>query len=597
MYNVLQRFTFPTIDLCSDTDLYFKTSPNVYYQYSSREIHFSPCGEAVFDTYFNSFSVWKWKRHTSIDSLIFRIRLKGRFILQFSSNHLHSATKVVHETIADSQAFAWHDVDLPYDELSTGTLFLKTICLSAEGIIVEGNFSTRSQPRLQPRIGLVITTYNRPEYIRGNLRRLEEAASNEPILPQLLHVVVVDNASNLSLASSAFVTYIQNKNLGGSGGFSRGLIHLREQGGFSHALFMDDDISFDVESIHRAIRFLSYAKDEHLCMSGAMFQDFQPHIQYEAGASFSFDQVFNHLNIFGSDMDMRDWRNIVLNDSFDRPIRYAAWWFFLFPITLSGDDLAFPFFLRGDDILFSYMYAKTIITLNGVCVWHEAFDYKDSATSQYYNQRNFEVIRAIVGPESLGVWPTLGYFLQNTLRENFSYRYVHAKYRIRAMRDFLQGPSYWAQLDAPALNNELRSGDTEKAMPLEIDAFSESYDYYDTSRPTGLFRKALRILTLYGHIVPSILLRRLQEMPMRALPFQGRCMSGIFGQERVLYWYQRTNEGFIATHSKRMFFRNLLDLAGASFAVLLKFNTVRHEYRREYKKLVTPKQWHDYFRD
>lgn len=597
MYNVIHRFTFPTTDLCSDTELYFRTYSNAYFLYSSGEINFSRYGEVQFDTYFNSFSIWKWKHHTSINSLVFRIRLKGRFILRFSVNYLHSATKVVYETIADSQAFVWHDVELPYNDMSTGMLFLKTICLSDEGMIVEGNFSTRSQPRLQPRVGLVITTYNRSEYIQGNLARLHKAMLKEPILSELLHVVVVDNASNLGLSSSDFITYIQNNNLGGAGGFSRGLLHLREQGGYSHALFMDDDISFDVESIHRAIMFIAYAKDIHLCISGAMFEDFQQHMQFEAGASFIFNQAFSQLQVYGSGMDMRYWRNVMLNDSFNQPIRYAAWWFFLFPIVLSGDDLAFPFFIRGDDILFSYMYAKTIITLNGVCVWHEAFDYKDSATSVYYNQRNWEVVRAVAGPDNLGVWPALGHFLQTTLRENLSYRYVTASYRIHAMRDFLQGPSYWADLDAPNLNNELRSGDTEKAMPLTIDPFAESYDYYGARQRIGLFRKALRILTLYGHILPSFILRRLQEMPMRALPFQGRCMSGIFGQERVLYWYPRTNEGFIATHSKRRFFRNLIDLAGVSIAVLRKYNTMRHEYRHEYKMLVSPKQWHDYFRD
>ncbi len=133
MYNVIHRFTFPTTDLCSDTELYFRTYSNAYFLYSSGEINFSRYGEVQFDTYFNSFSIWKWKHHTSINSLVFRIRLKGRFILRFSVNYLHSATKVVYETIADSQAFVWHDVELPYNDMSTGMLFLKLYVCPMKG--------------------------------------------------------------------------------------------------------------------------------------------------------------------------------------------------------------------------------------------------------------------------------------------------------------------------------------------------------------------------------------------------------------------------------------------------------------------------------
>jgi hypothetical protein len=163
------------------------------------------------------------------------------------------------------------------------------------------------------------------------------------------------------------------------------------------------------------------------------------------------------------------------------------------------------------------------------------------------------------------------------------------------MRDFMQGPSYWTDLDAPNLNAELRSGDTEKAGPLKINPYRQSYDYYGAGKRIGILGKALAIFTLYGHLIPGFMLQKLQENPMRAFPLQGRCMSGIFGQGKVLYWHERTNEGFVAEHSKKQFFRNMIDIAGVSISVLLNYQKIRKAYRREYKNLVSPANWERYF--
>jgi len=47
------------------------------------------------------------------------------------------------------------------------------------------------------------------------------------------------------------VQLIPNKNVGGSGGFARGLVEALQENTYSHFLFMDDDIELDSESIYR----------------------------------------------------------------------------------------------------------------------------------------------------------------------------------------------------------------------------------------------------------------------------------------------------------------------------------------------------------
>ena len=79
---------------------------------------------------------------------------------------------------------------------------------------------------------------------------------------------VVDNSQNLPEIDG--VNIIPNENLGGSGGFTRGLMHLKENGSYTHCLFMDDDASCEVEGIKRTISFLEHALDHKTALAGAM---------------------------------------------------------------------------------------------------------------------------------------------------------------------------------------------------------------------------------------------------------------------------------------------------------------------------------------
>jgi len=54
------------------------------------------------------------------------------------------------------------------------------------------------------------------------------------------------------------VQLIPNKNVGGSGGFARGLVEALQE--YLPILFMDDDIELDSESIYRLFSLYEYAK-------------------------------------------------------------------------------------------------------------------------------------------------------------------------------------------------------------------------------------------------------------------------------------------------------------------------------------------------
>jgi len=591
MLNIIHRLTLPSVGLVTDLSLYVRLFDRGEYLFSEREIRFDRRSSVVFDTYFNSFSAGKWMRHTQLETLVLRVEVRGRFLLRWIENRPMSPPAIVAEKLAENDNMQWVELELPVERLAGGSLFLSAYCTSRDGVLRDACYATYNEPERLVRVGIVITTFNRKDYIRGNLARLRIAAGNDPIFKRMFHVVVVDNAENLVLESSEFLTYIKNRNLGGAGGFSRGLFELRRKGGFTHVLFMDDDIVFEMESIRRAAALVAYAKDRDCSIAGAMFLESVPTVQYEAGASFLFHCPKDPICKYGVNMDMARHEMVTQNDSYDYPVDYGAWWFFLFPIWLSESDLAFPLFLRGDDIIFGYKYAKKILTMNGICVWHMPFEYKDSPTSLYYSQRNFEVVRAVATPDEVGTATTLAFLLRTALIENLTYRYSSAAYRIRAFRDFLKGPEWWQTIDFPKLNEELRAGDDEKLTPLEVNPRFEGVDYYCTHHKRHRLRKIAQLMTLNGHLIPSWVHRRRKNARMRVFRVQERPMSGAFCQAAVMFWYEPANEGFVTKHSKKRFFKNLRDLAAVAFELLNNYQRVRQEFRAAYPKLVSEQAW------
>ena len=77
--HTLQRAVFPSFSLCSQMELYFRYNEFVDLDINNRILKLAKFGVFSTDTYFNSISVGKWKRHTNVDSLQFLIKFKASF--------------------------------------------------------------------------------------------------------------------------------------------------------------------------------------------------------------------------------------------------------------------------------------------------------------------------------------------------------------------------------------------------------------------------------------------------------------------------------------------------------------------------------------
>ena len=93
----LQNLLMPQAGLCMQQDMYFRLNKKVHVSDCQQSLTFRKHGVAWFDTYFNGFSIEKWKKYTVVREVAVTLLLKGRFEIQLCSK------EKIHQTISERQ--------------------------------------------------------------------------------------------------------------------------------------------------------------------------------------------------------------------------------------------------------------------------------------------------------------------------------------------------------------------------------------------------------------------------------------------------------------------------------------------------------------
>jgi GT2 family glycosyltransferase len=513
---------------------------------------------ATFDTAFGIFAAGRWSRLTSIVDLSASIEASGHYRVDLVaySNGV--------DTVIDSMESQSLVTCSNIRDVAAESFFIAVTALSDGVVIRGGTWSTTTSPQRDVHLGVAITTFNRQQYVLATIDKLVDIEATVPNVHGHLRVLVVDNAQNLqpSIPSGAPVRVIPNPNLGGAGGFARGLIEFREEGWSTHVVFMDDDISLEPESIMRTISLLTFANDPDLCVHGAMMSEEQPWMQFEAGSAYEFRSVYP-LRAHGRGIDLRS-RAEMVRDHLEIDIDYSAWWFTVFPMHLGAEN-PLPVFVRGDDVAFGLMHTgKHTVTLNGIAVWHADFALKNNPSSLYYEVRNFALIDTLVFDDHH--WRHLAWrYLSFGFRNAYSHRYASAEYMIWGMKDFLAGP---------------------EAMPLTDELKNLGFTP-PRSKMFRLWGFMLAPFTGAGQWVPSFLRSRragVAQIDVRAVGLAIR-------HDEILYRHPRFDEGFVCRHDRKRFIAIRREVFRTSWQLIRTYNSLKKSYRAMYPDLVSTESW------
>ena len=595
---ILQELLFPNLHTCPQFDMYFHTDKGRKHAYADPQ-----AGEIVIpqwctldlDTYFNSFSIGKWVKYTRLKNLRLQLTLSGEFRVQLIHwERLRDKCRrvVVAERMCRADRAETFDLAFPAELAPRGvyaaSLYAVGKCCAFHG----GRYVTdMDEGELNDiDIALDICTFRREKDVARNLAQLNRDILENPDsdLRAHLEVFISDNGQTLdaSALSTDRIHIFPNKNVGGSGGFTRGMIEIIDHPKhFSHVLIMDDDVILNTDAIVRTCRLLRLLKPEYAgkTVAGALMRLDKRYQQFENGA------VMNSyiLRPRKHGLDMRKIECVLRNEQ-EETIHYNGWWYSCIPMSKVGNDsLPLPIFVHRDDVEYGLRTGSDIVSLNGVCLWHESFDNKYASSMEYYEVRNDLILNALrkteVTPFKLA-WELMHRIVGNAIR----YRYNNCELAFRGFDDFLAGPDRLMTTDPTALHAEILAM-SDKWVPLdelqkEIPFREKKHRKSLPKRPSLL--NTARIYLLNGLFLPG----KGPNIVNIGKPWP----RNYYRRKAVLNYDEINRRGFITRRSFRKTMSAMVRGLSRAWKLICRYRTVGQAWREAQPILTSRSFWNEY---
>ena len=484
-------------------------------------------GTVDFTTYFNALSVLKLLKYTRATA--FRLHIDVRSakpvaVTQTRAERLSMQPQLVESVTASVPGDnKWHEVTLDITVDPTTVIAGFQIATQAKTTIRNGWYEVEfdGDPR-DVELAIATTTFRKEKFIERNIELVKtELLGSDYDIAKHLTMHVIDNGSTLDAAtlSDAHVTVTPNENVGGAGGFARGMIESLEQSTpATHVLLMDDDVEVSPESILRTYNLLRIVNDEYAeaFVSGAMLNIEDTQDQKE---DTGFISTYDGSCVPAKPpLQVTKFVDVVYNECYDEQLsvpadahRYAAWWYCVIPTAvIERNGLPLPVFVRFDDVEYGIRCNPKFMTMNGICVWHAKFDIRYNAgVERYQTIRNQMIGQMTTGlvPDTKTMLHSLHHMVDLECRK---FNYTDAELALQGFEDFLKGPKFIMQpvaqecfMRANREKEQLVSFDELRAQAeqLGIDDFDPDMltrQVIDFDEPRTLKQRAFDFLTHNG---------------------------------------------------------------------------------------------------
>lgn len=493
-------------------------------------------GSVDFFTYFNACSLAKWKKYAGIKRVYLHLEFANEAINKeyactiqfFGRSYLDSAASSLASGVrlTSTMGKTKENGSLVFDLLIPETDYeVIGFALDVRGDVVLEKayyYARVAEEQINPvKIALCTTTFLKEDYIIPNIELVKnEVLAADDVIAKNFHMFVIDNGRTLDAEalSDEGVTVLPNPNVGGSGGFARGMMEaMKHDENFTHVLLMDDDVSISTESLRRTFNLLSLAtgKYKNAFINGAMLVAEEPNRQFEDVSYVVNSGAYASVKSNKYYMDQQQY--IVRNEHIDVeiPKAYGAWWFSCIPVSaIEQVGLPLPLFVRCDDVEYGMRAKPIYMTMNGICVWHDGFMGRSRASVDSYQYvRNFLIMIAMTDCSSQDLFMLR---MERALRLQLRVMsYDAADLILDGIADYLKGPDYFASLNGEEVIKR-NAKKNEKLVPL--DELAEPYrNVTYNKRLLGdqsyikPFLKLVRTLPYDRHLLPDVLLRDTPE--------------------------------------------------------------------------------------
>lgn len=461
-----------------------------------RSAHILEGKTASFGTYFNAFPASYWRRWTTLKAVNLSVTTEGEgMIVVYKSNARGVIQRVDAKVVSGSETSEFTLTLAPFGD--GGWYWFDLTATKSDLTLVEAEWQGAITPRLGEQGGkatVQITTMNKVQYCIDNIRSLGE---NLDALETVKEILIVDQGTEKVADHPDFeevvkplagkFRIINQGNLGGSGGFARGMYESINNGS-DYVMLLDDDVVVEPESILRLITFADYCKNPTI-VGGHMFD------MYDRSVLHAFGEVVNPWRTFydrphedmwlGHDLGKHNLRSTHwMHRRVD--VDYNGWWMCLIPTeVIKQIGLSLPLFLKWDDAEYG-LRAKAAgvatVSFPGAGLWHVSWTDKDDSVGwqAYYHERNRLITALIHSPFEKG-----GAVLKESLfldvKHALSMQYYTEEGRLMAIEDLLSGPDHLH----PSLSERLPviRGKVKDFQDAQLKTNIDDYPQPKTKRP------------------------------------------------------------------------------------------------------------------
>jgi galactofuranosylgalactofuranosylrhamnosyl-N-acetylglucosaminyl-diphospho-decaprenol beta-1,5/1,6-galactofuranosyltransferase len=605
--HILGRIKLPSSADVSSLYIQCNEGASINYTTDCQQIVLRQGGTISSNSYFNSFYEKFYAKYTNLDSISYLLKLEGDFhVFAYREVYLGNNRELIsQEKFEKCQLSEPVKVLLPILPTETaGRIYFELTCLSEQGLFREGFITTEQTKNREVALGIITCTFKKEAYIKPTVNTILQ---DELLQTKDFKLFVVDNGRTLTADDfPEQVQLISNKNVGGSGGFTRGLIEALSNT-YSHFLVMDDDIELDSESIYRLFSLYEYAKFD-FAVSGSMLDLYKKHVLYEAGG-FAFrpsgHSMYNTSDNNGEfaafshapakhklDLQSNTSLNLLL---LEEDIDYGAFWFFAFSKEFIEEiGLPMPFFIKIDDIEFGLRikerFGDKIVAFPSIAVWHEPFYAKFPIWDIYYLDRNYLITHGIRG--SLTYIQAIKHTTESLILGLSFFDYNSAEMLVKAFEDYLKGPDFLKNNDPEILHsNILKLSKSYKNQNIQQN-YSPPYKVEQNFKP-GSLKKLMSLLTLNGHLLPNFLTSDDEAFIWRAPGYSGQ-LSKAFGKKRVLLFLEESAYLFQNEIDKLAGIKLLTKWFKLAVQSSIKWSSVNAEWKKASKELTSINFWQQY---
>lgn len=557
-------------------------------------LHLEKGATAHTNTYFGRFAASYWQRWTVVTEVqaTMTLHVGKQARVRIVASDIAGHRRIVGS--ADITASGPVTLTAPLDQyVDGGALWLEFDAVGGELAVSDLTWTAIAPETVRP-VAIAICTFNRAQDCAETVAAL---ASDPTVLNTIDAVYVVDQGTDLVENQPRYqetrpalgekLRYIRQPNLGGAGGFTRGLYEVSAANEHADVILMDDDILCEPETVLRLQAFANLTVEPTL-----------------VGAQMLFLLNPDYLNVGAEDVHLnklmhgqkvpKALRNTsMLKKNQERRVDagYNAWWTCLIPAeVVKKIGLPLPIFFQWDDVEYGVRareHGFVTVTLPNAAVWHADFYWKDfDDWARYFSTRNSLIVSAM--HTDLDADAISKQLFRNIAEYLVGMQYGLAHTTLQGIEDFLEGPKI------------LRDGGTEvlrRARTSRAD-YPETIKHPAATPPVN--SADIRVRRAGGE--PSRLLAVLIKRAIQQ--WTGRVQYGLVGvtREDAHWWHVSLFDHVVVTDASQSGVRVRKRDKARARALLLRtlrvlrrlrkeLPTLQERYRSAHAELTSRENW------